>query len=248
MLSLTIDGIDLSDYGLRLTSIDMPYRNATDTAQAEGRTWGFTTRPQARSFTLGVSVVADTGAALAGYLDDINAVMVDRGDRQVILGPLPDRYWTCRIESWAGRRLSPVEWAGQLVLVAHDPYAYSTDYESVIDDVIAGEWSEVVAVGGTAYAYPVVTLTFDSDYPEEASITLRNATLEMEIEWAGSLDPADVLVFDSEAETVTLNGDAAMTGVSGDNPRWPLLKPGANLIEIEGFTGHISIEWRERYL
>ena len=248
MLSLTIDSVDLSDYGLRLTSVDMPYRNATDSAQGESRTWAFATRPQARSFTLGVSVVAETGAALTGYLDDINAVMLDRGDRQVILGPLPDRYWICRIESWAGRRLSPIEWAGQLVLVAHDPYAYSTEYETVVDDVVAGEWSDVLAVGGTAYAYPVVTLTFDADYPEEAGITLRNATLEMELEWAGSLDPADVLVFDSENETVTLNGDSAMTGVGGDNPRWPLLQPGGNLIEIEGFTGTILITWRERHI
>lgn len=247
MLTLTIDGIALSDYGLRLTTIDMPYRNATDIARGENRTWGFATRPQARSITLGVSVVAADGATLTGYLDEINAVMVRRDDRQVVLGPLPDRYWTCRIESWAGRRLSPIEWAGQLVLMAHDPYARSLEYDSEVDDVIADEWSDILAVGGTTFTYPTITLVADGAQPD-ITITIANATLEMELEWAGSLENDDVLTFDSEDETVTLNGDSAMTGIGGDNPRWPLLQAGDNVIAIDGFTGQVKIEWIERWI
>ena len=99
-------------------------------------------------------------------------------------------------------------------------------------------------VGGTGIVDPVITLTADMALGS-VTIIVANATTGDTIQWTGSIDDEDVLVFDSEKWLVTLNGTASMSTVTRE---FITLQPGANVITVTGFSGEVEITHRSRYL
>ncbi len=246
MSSMSWNDIGLAAYGLTVINLNMRPQMAVDHAQGDLRCYAFRSRHQPLRMSIAVQVTGADLSTLESNLSTIRGLLAERDDTKLEIDAFSGRYWTARFSGMPGSFRNSTLWEGAVDVICHDPAALAETLED-IDDVMADTWSDVLTVGGTTYCYPVITLTADGGQPA-AAITITNDTLAMEIQWAGALLDADVLVFDSEAESVTLNGDAAMTGVAGVNPRWPLLKAGDNLIEIEGFTGAVKIEWRERYL
>jgi len=239
--------VDLSaDYDLTVRQRNPSLSLATDHVTAELRAWGFRSTIQPARFALDVLVTGSSITDLEDNLSAIRGTLATMTDAELRFDEYTDRYWNARFVSLTGTFRGPTAWVGQLELVCHDPAAYA-ETEDTDTDSATGDWSDTLTVGGTAYCYPVITLTA-SGAQNDITVTVRNDTLDMELSWSGSLANEDVLEFDSEAESVTLNDVSVMTGVSGDNPRWPLLKPGGNLIEISGFTGTVLITWRKRYL
>jgi predicted phage tail component-like protein len=219
---------------------------ATDYAGADLRAWGFRSKAQPAHFSLDVIVTGSSLSDLDSNLSSIRGTLSETEDAELRFDENTDRYWLARFVSLSGSYRGPNAWVGQLELVCHDPAAYAED-EDTATDTAAASWSDLLTVGGTTYCFPVITLTADGAQAD-ITVVVRNDTLDMELSWTGTLANEDVLEFDSETESVTLNAASAMTGVAGDNPRWPLLKAGDNLVEITGFTGTVLITWRERYL
>jgi len=116
--------------------------------------------------------------------------------------------------------------------------------DSIPDEIVTTSPFIGLDIGGTEKVRPVYTFTCDDTLTDTTVIITNTATGEA-IEWTGDLVADDVLEIDAGNFTVKLNGVEDMTTVDG---QFPQLLPGNNQITIEGFTGPMSIVYRERYV
>lgn len=110
-----------------------------------------------------------------------------------------------------------------------------------------GSWDDTElteTAGGTEQTYPVYTLTAD-DTLADTTVEIENETSGQTFEWTGSLVADDVLVINCQTGHVTLNGVASMATVDG---QFLHLLPGANVINVSGFSGEINFTYRPRYI
>ena len=102
----------------------------------------------------------------------------------------------------------------------------------------------IETAGGTEKTRPIWTLTCDATLTG-TTVGIENLTTGEKIEWTGDLDDGDELKIDMDLMLVYLNDIESMGTVDG---QFPTLIPGANDIEVTGFSGALNIKYRERYV
>lgn len=128
------------------------------------------------------------------------------------------------------------------------PFAMDRDYTATTITLSSSPQTLAVYNLGTAVAYPIVTLIFDS----ASSVTAVNlkriepsdgSTLdEIECSPAGGFAASSVLVFDSEQKTV--QKDSAAVDYTGS---FPTLEPGSNLLQFTITGTSFSAPTTERH-
>jgi hypothetical protein len=99
-----------------------------------------------------------------------------------------------------------------------------------------------VSYTGTARCQPVIGLVANGDNYWQQSY--ENQTTDQTWYWEGTQADGEELEADSELYYCTLEGESAMSGVSGD---WLQLAPGTNTLYLENVTGEFIINWLPRY-
>lgn len=99
---------------------------------------------------------------------------------------------------------------------------------------------------GTAPTWPTVTITGPVDTPR-----LENRTTGETLELATTLSGGDVVVVDTRARTVTLNGTSALQLLAVGSA-WPALEPGANELAYRSddgtpTTSTATLSWRSAW-
>jgi len=247
--SLTYDGIDLSAYGLIVTSPSPALVGfiGADLIQLPDLSYATGSILPPKSLNLSVIVKAASSALLKSYLDSIKRICGQRQEKQLRLDILDDRYFLARYEGLNGRMISPYAFEGELVFSADDPLAFKLTETSSDFNINADPKTITEAVGGTAYVKPVYTITAGENH---VGITLKieNTDTGEELQWEGDLANGEVLTIDVGLWVVKKEGTEDMADVSGQFPR---LIPGEdNHIKVTGFsnTGTLNITYRERYL
>lgn len=241
--SFTYGAVDFSTYGLVVKDRDIPMSHTVDSVQLHYRQSATDSRIGPKTITLNVVVTAASVTTLKTNMDTIKRLLNTQVDTNLILDSLDDRYWVSRFDDIRGS-YKGIKWEGRLDFICLDPYAY--DNTETDDDYTDNEDPETIThtAGGTALIEPVWTLTATGNQPG-ITILLNNTTLGMELQWAGDMLDTEILIIDSSEWTVTLEGAASMSGVSGV---FPLLSPGvANTITVHDFTGNVNITYRNRY-
>ncbi|MBE7560546.1 phage tail family protein [bacterium] len=108
--------------------------------------------------------------------------------------------------------------AFRLILLSEDRFERSVAlHEEPLTITASGDYL-VLENAGTADSLPTLTLTADGSLVDPS---LSDGTRALT--YHGTLSAGDVLVVDCDAHTATVNGENALSGVSGD---WPRLSPG----------------------
>lgn len=242
--SLSFGGTDLSTYGLLLLSRDIPVRQEAATIQLPDRAYADRSKILPTSISLAVQILGDDASELKTKVDAVKKVLGIQVDGELILDVLSDRYWLARFESLAGSYKHRV-FSGSLNFVCYDPHAYSTSETSSGPHTVDEDPETIVEEpGGTAKIEPVYTLTAD-DTLTGTTVGIKNNDTGYEIEWTGNLVPTDVLIIDCQRWLVLLNGVASMATVTGQFPN--LLPDQENELEVKGFSGTVTITYRDRY-
>jgi predicted phage tail component-like protein len=247
--SFTYNSIDMADYDLIVTMIDLPFGQANDSLQLSDHAVPFDSYRTPEDIVLNVGISGNDISDLKSNLDNIKKALNQRIDANLILDKYPDRYWNARIKNQMKGYFSGNTWIGTIGFIAHDPVAYSTSETSSDHDIDADPDTIIETTGGNAEIKPVYTLTAGENL---GSITLivQNETTDEALTWDGSLSSSDELEINVATMTVKLNGTESMDGV-GISSRFPRLEPDtSNTIIITGFsnTGGLNITYRDRYL
>ena len=245
--SFSFNAVDMTDYGLVVTSAGSPFTQSAPSIQLRDRSYAFDSFRPPRIIVVGVQVKAATHTALRTALDSIKEKLNWRVDKQLIFDNLSTRYWMARFNTMQGMFEGPLSWSGSIEFTCVDPAAYSTSAVSNTYNVDADPDTNVETPGGNDYIYPIYTLTAGEVL---AAITLlvENVTTDEELTWEGSVGNGKLLVINTATWLVTNDGTADMDDVSGKFPR---LQPGvANSIKVTDFstTGTLNIAYRNRFL
>lgn len=90
-----------------------------------------------------------------------------------------------------------------------DPYVYAATADSDAWSSPTNGATRALSNGGTAPANPAFTITIGST--GTLAMTLSNTTSGKSFTLAGSVTSGDVLIVDADAQTLTLNGDNALS-------------------------------------
>ncbi len=126
------------------------------------------------------------------------------------------------------------------------PFGQDIDYTAVDTSIGTSPFNQDVQNLGTIEALPIVYLNFDSASSVTAA-NFKNLTTGEEVQFTGDLVAGDVIIFDSEATEVTLNGEPVLFEGS-----LPTLDVGGNLLSITvtgaSFSITTTVKFRNRYL
>jgi phage-related protein len=246
--SFSFNGTDLSAYGLIVSSAQTADSAQESESQLiQDRSYGFRPKRPPKSLKLDVSVVASDRIHLDSRLDTIKRIIITSTAYVLRIHSLPMRYWLAKAESMTGRFVAPNCWSGSITFVADDPAAYDISEASNDYNIDADPKTVSMAVGGTAYAIPIYTLTA-GEVLTDVTIKVENVMTSEELQWTGSLGNGEVLVIDVGNWLVTKEGTASMATVTGQFPR--LVPSAVNQIIVTGFsnTGTLNITYRNRFL
>lgn len=247
--SLTFNSIDLSAYGLVVTSQTAgAFGQVVDFVQLPDAAYPFGATRQAKLIELGIAIIGTTYADVKSKLDTIKRILNHRNSKQLILDVQDDRYWNAQFVSLNGEYQSPSAFIGALSFMCPDPLAYSTTPVSSDFDLDVSDPKTVTeTTGGTGYIKPVYTLTAGEALND---VTIKVECLETveELQWIGSLAITEELTIDVPNWIVKKEGSASMTTVTGKFPR--LLPATDNRIKVTGFgiLGSLNVAYRNRYL
>ena len=254
--SLKFNNIELSNYGLSIATnpSSLSTTLGADTLQLADGEYAAASLAPAKPLSFDIVVQATNAAQLLSYLDSIKRICGQKEAGQLILGIQDDRYYTARFESFSGRRVGLLIFAGELRFSADDPLAYAVSATtSGPHSITSGDITFEVAVEGSAYAKPVYTLTA-GDALTGITLKVKNNDSVEEFVWAEAV-PDDVgnghlFVIDSSLWYATNNAASAMAKMTGQFPR---LIPGiTNHIKVTDFwdtnPGSMSIVYRTAYL
>lgn len=248
--SFSFNAVDLADYGLVVNRVDKPLTQAAQYTQLRDRGYAFDSFRPPLILGVGVSILAATHSAVLTYLDSIRGTLNHRVDKQVIFDTQTDRYWMARFDSMEGMFDAPTRWSGTIMFVCHDPAAYDIT-EVDTPHVINASPDEIIETpGGTDYIYPVYTLIPGDGYIA-GDVLIKNLTTDEELIFTeGPIHSGEKWVIDVANWLVTMDGDAAMSEVTGKFPR---LAPGiANSIKVTNLyssvNGSLNITYRNRFL
>jgi hypothetical protein len=116
------------------------------------------------------------------------------------------------------RHPTMAEWSAVFVVpsgVGQATSQTSVDVENVTDDVYEGS----IAIAGTAYPLPTVTIVFDSNTAGETIELLLNGN-KITINKGSAFSVSDEVILDFQAQKVTLNGTEIE--YQGVFPRWEI--------------------------
>jgi len=211
--------------------------------------YDFQAHLQPRTIELNCYVTGTSEANLISNLDNISLLLSPTGGVHALVLDFPDdRFYYAKLNS-------PIDWQivhhklaqGTITFICPDPRGYDNDNTSSDHNINSDPDTVEEAVGGTAYADPVYTLTAGEGLTD-VTIKVENTDTEEELQWTGSLGNGEVLVINTSLFYVTKEGSASMSTVTGQFPR---LKAGiTNHIKVTGFstTGTLNIAYRNNYL
>lgn len=243
--SLNFNNVDLSNYGVVVTMLELPVTQDSDYTQLPDKAYAWRSSLEPKSINVSIFVLAPDSATLKSYLDGIKLALNERESKQLKFDMYDDRYWLARFGSMQGQHIGQTAWQGELEFTCHDPVAYSTSEESNDYDIDVDPKTVQESASGTAIAYPVYTLTTDIGI-DPATIEITSINTGYELIWEGSLSENDELEIDTVHWIIKLNDTESMENVSG---KFPLLLPNTiNHLKISGFSGTLNITYRNRYL
>ncbi|GAG91915.1 unnamed protein product, partial [marine sediment metagenome] len=158
--SINFNGINLSAYGLVLTSGNpQDFKQRSAGQQIEDTAYSFNPKHLPKVFWLEVKILASNRATLDGYLDSIRAVIVTEIACALKFDIITDRYWMAKFSSIDGKYIAVGCFEGVIVFQADDPMAYDNDVISTPHVINAIEKEVLETPEGTGYILPVYTLT-----------------------------------------------------------------------------------------
>lgn len=247
--SFSFNAIDMDDYGLVVTGVNLPLTQLAANIQLRDRSYAFDSFRPPIIIEVTVNVVAASYTTLLTYLSSIREKLNWRVDKQLIFDNLSTRYWMARFDNLNGMFSGPTMWDGSIVFICTDPAAYSTTAVSTTHNIDADPKTVTETPVGNDYIYPVYTLTAKEDLGA-ITLKLENVTTDEEIQWKGTLNTDDYITVNVATWLVSKNGVADMGDVSGQFPR--LLFNVANSIKVtdlwDSVTGTLNIAYRNRYL
>jgi predicted phage tail component-like protein len=242
--SLSFNGIDLSVYGLIVKTRGTPVEFTADSVLVHNISYAGDSKVPPKNISLEVAVLGSTVTELKSFMDSIMLILNQPTDEQLILDTQTDRYWLARFKTLTGGYRG-LKFEGALDFTCHDPFAYAVAPSSdatAIANVVAD--NAVVDTGGNALIRPVYTILSDA-IRVGTNVILHSDNTDEEIEWIGNLAVGTVLVFNTALWVVTKNGVEDMATVDGQFPT--LVQGGINLILTAGFTGTLTVTWRDRF-
>lgn len=248
---MNFNAIDLSAYGLIVTHSNIPdFTQQYDSQLIKDISYAFVPKRPPKVIRLEVAVLAATRATLDGYLDSIKFVVVSEVAKVFKLDTITDRYWNAKKTTFEGGYKAVGMWEGIMVFQADDPMAYDNDEEDSDHIINAAEKTIIETPGGTGYINPVYTLIPGDGYIA-GDVLIKNLTTDEELLFTeGPIHSGEEWVIDVANWLVTMDGDAAMSEVTGKFPR---LAPGiANSIKVTNLyssvNGNLNITYRNRFL
>lgn len=242
--SLSFNGIDLSQFGLIVKARGTPVEFTADSVLVHNISYAAQSKVPPKNISLEVAVLGSTVAELKSFMDSIMLVLNQPTDEQLILDTQTDRYWLARFKSRSGGYRG-LKFEGALAFTCHDPFAYAVSPSSDVTAIVnAVADNAAVDTGGNALIYPVYTLLSDA-IRVGATVILHSNNTDEEIEWTGDLAVGTVLEIDTVNWVVKKNTVEDMATVDGQFPT--LVQDTTNLILTAGFTGTLTITWRNRY-
>lgn len=248
--SFSFNAIDMADYGLVVNRVDKPLTQAAQYIQLRNRGYAFDSFRPPLILGVGVSVLATSHSAVLTYLDSIRQTLNHRVDKQVIFDTQTGRYWMAKFDSMEGMFDAPTMWSGTIIFICHDPAAYDITETDSDHTINASPKTVLETPGGTDYIYPVYTLIPGDGYIA-GDVLIENLTTDEELIFTeGPIHSGEEWVINVATWHVSMDGDASMSGVSGQFPR---LAPGmANSIRVTNLysavNGSLNITYRNRYL
>lgn len=132
---------------------------------------------------------------------------------------------------------------GTLKFICPDPYSYSTTTTEVSNTGNStAQTSKAVSIAGNIDVYPIIEVTFTG-----TSTNFKYTLGSQFINIISGFASGNVLVIDHEKNLVTINGVNKMSSLSLDSQFFEL-KPGANTVVFEKFSGTAKIKYKNRYL
>lgn len=253
--SIDFDGIDLSAYGLTVSSPGASlFSQLVSHVQLQDRGYAFRPQRQPRRIQVDIDVVGSSRTVLDGYLDSIKRIFTQLVVKQLKFDVLSGRYFNAILERFEGSYMSATWFRGRVRFTCPDPLAYSTtepsnkhlvngDPKTLYEPEDADE-----VIGGSAFLLPVYTFEA-GDVLSDITLKIKNETTIEELQIAHlTIGNGEVLVIDCSTWLVTLEGNAEMANVTGKFPRLePQLR---NQFTITGFEllGELTITYKEAYL
>lgn len=244
--SLTFNGTYLGTYGLIVKTRDVPMQFSTDSVQLRDLSYAGESIIPPRTISLDIVIITSSIATLKTNLDSIKAILNLQTDGNLILDSLSDRYWVVRFQNLSGS-FKNLMFEGTLDFICYDPNAYAVAASSDVTAITlpTADYA-IIDTGGTALIRPLYTLLADGAQTTPATIILHNDNTDEEIEWTGAITPGQTLVINTVLWVVTLDGVESMSTVEG---QFPTLVPNTtNGILVSGFSGTLTITWRNRFV
>jgi hypothetical protein len=189
-------------------------------------------------------------AALAELFDPT------KGEQQLILAEWPASFFMAKRQKSnpANENVVPTQLDLDFDLACTGP-AYSV-LETVYQQTIYSTTNTQITVTSNGDSLVSPMWTFYAGGTLNGGIEIKNTTTGESVSWAGTLHFGDQLEFimdpiDATSRTVFLNGEQALSSISG--PAWPHLAPGENTILLRQtgptqIRGIFEVVWRDRFL
>ena len=253
--SMTVDGTDLSTYGLYVVRGTIPgMPDAEENIRTIGQMDGGVSSPRTyapRQIDTHVAITAASHALLLTAIDNIKAVLMDREDVEVKWDRWSDRYYLGRCSLRDIRLNGPTLATGELITTCADPFAYANTESTATDTVnvgTEGDTKTVTAVG-TAISYP--TILFEAT-GTKTGLVIEHDALDTRLTYSGQLVSGDKLRVNCNpaewyVEKMPTGEDAYASVMDSIDGQFPYLEVGANEFTTYHFVGGITWTWRSRY-
>ena len=253
--SMSVDGTDLSAYGLYVTRGTLPgMPDAEENVRIIGQMDGGVSSPRTyspRQIVTEVVISAASYALMLTAIDNVKKVLMPREDVEVKWDRWTDRYYLGRSTLRDIALEGPTFARGEIVTACADPFAYavteSTQTETI--DTSTGGVSVTITGAGTSIAYPVILLEATGT---RTGVVIEHDALDTRITYSGQLvsgdkirincNPTDWLV-----EKMPTGQDAYVAVMDSIDGQFPHIEVGDNTFTVYWFTGDVTWTWRERY-
>ncbi len=250
--SFSINGQDMSAYGVTVPNHPAPFAPATDLdlIRMPNTDRSIASEPFAapRRIAFDAIVSANTFALLRTALDNIAAHLDIRDLADLALDSWPDRYWRVWRQASTDATITGCNARLPLEFIAPEAAAYSTTASTATATFPAAE-SLPVTVGGTARAWPEIVFTAAG---AAGNVIIEHSDLDIRMSWTGSLATGNRLKFDTHTWEVFWTAgidddwELSMSGFVGE---FPHLFPGVNNLRLlTPSAGTLTASWRARYL
>lgn len=250
--SFSINGQDMSAYGVTVPNHPAPFAPATDLdlIRIPNTDRSVASEPflSPRRIAFDAVVSANSFALLRTALDNIAVHLDIRDLADLALDSWPDRYWRVWREASSEAIINGCNARIPLEFIAPDAAAYSTTASTATATMPAAE-SLPVTSAGTSRAWPEIIFTAAG---AAGNVIIEHSDLDVRMSWTGTLAAGNRLRFDTAAwevywtEGVDDDWALSMAGFEGE---FPHLFPGVNNLRLlTPSAGTLTVNWRNRYL